>query len=125
MRVLLDECVNQRLRNYLPGHDCESAEYAGFAGLKNGELLNAAESAHFDVLLTVDRGLEYEQNLAGRRIAIIIFRTKSIALQDLLPHVPACLAVLLRSSRERSQRSRKPALADSSRPACPANHYRP
>jgi hypothetical protein len=54
MRILLDECVNQRLRNYLPGHDCESAEYAGFAGLKNGELLNAAESAHFDVLLTVD-----------------------------------------------------------------------
>jgi predicted nuclease of predicted toxin-antitoxin system len=95
MRVLLDECVNQRLRNYLPGHECESAEYAGFAGLKNGELLDAAESAHFDVLLTVDRGLEYEQNLAGRRIAIIIFRSKSIALQDLLPHVPACLAVLL------------------------------
>jgi predicted nuclease of predicted toxin-antitoxin system len=95
MRVLLDECVNQRLRNYLPWHECESAEYAGFAGLKNGELLDAAESAHFDVLLTVDRGLEYEQNLAGRRIAIIIFRSKSIALRDLLPHVPACLAVLL------------------------------
>jgi hypothetical protein len=95
MRVLLDECVNQRLRNYPPGHECESAEYAGFAGLKNGELLDDAESAHFDVLLTVDRGFEYEQNLAGRRIAIIIFRSKSIALQDLLPHVPACLAVLL------------------------------
>jgi len=42
MRVLLDECVNQRLRNCLPGHECESAEYAGFAGLKNGELLDAA-----------------------------------------------------------------------------------
>jgi len=49
---------------------------------------------HFDVLLTVDRGLEYEQNLAGRRIAVVIFRTKSIALQELLPHVPACLTVL-------------------------------
>ena len=95
MRVLLDECVNQRLRNYLRRHECESAEYAGFAGLKNGDFLDAAESAHFGVLLTVDRGLEYEQNLAGRRIAIIIFRSKSIALQDLLPHVPACLAVLL------------------------------
>jgi len=105
MRVLLDECVNQRLRNYLPGHECESAEYAGFADLKNGELLDAAESAHFDVLLTVDRGLEYEQNLAGRRIAIIIFRSKSIALQDLLPHAPACRPCCSRSSRERSQRS--------------------
>jgi hypothetical protein len=38
MRVLLDECVNQRLRNYLSGHEWESVEYAGFAGLKNGEL---------------------------------------------------------------------------------------
>jgi hypothetical protein len=87
--------VNQRLRNYLRGYECESAEYAGFADLKNGDLLDAAEWAHFDVLLTVDRGLEYEQNLAGRRITIIIFRSKSIAMQDLLPHVPACLAVLL------------------------------
>jgi hypothetical protein len=63
--------------------------------VERGELLYAAASAHFDVLLTVDRGLEYEQNLAGRRIAIIIFRSKSIALQDLLPYVRACLAVLL------------------------------
>jgi hypothetical protein len=46
------------------------------------------------VLLTVDRDLEYEQNPAGRKIAIIIFRTKSIALQELLPHVPAGLALL-------------------------------
>jgi hypothetical protein len=79
----------------LLGEECESAEYGGFAGLKNGQLLDAAESAHFDVLLTVDRGLEYEQNLAGRKIAIVIFQTKSIALQDLLRHVPACLALLL------------------------------
>ena len=94
MRVLLDECVNQRLRNYLPGHDCESAQYAGFAGLTNGELLEAAESAGFGVLLTVDRGLEYEQNLTGRHIAVIVFCTKSIALDHLLPLVPACLAEL-------------------------------
>ena len=94
MRILLDECVNQRLRHYFAGHECESAEYAGFSGLKNGELLDAAESAHFDVLLTVDRGLQYEQNLVGRKIAIVIFQTKSTALQELLPLVPACLALL-------------------------------
>jgi predicted nuclease of predicted toxin-antitoxin system len=65
MRILLDECVNQRLRHYFAGHEGESAEYAGFSGLKNGELLDAAES-DFDVLLTVDRGLQFEQNLVGR-----------------------------------------------------------
>ena len=67
---------------------------AGIEEIAGRTLLNAAESAHFDVLLNVDRGLEYEQNLAGRRIAAVIFRTKSIALQELLPHVPACLTVL-------------------------------
>ena len=48
MRILLDECVNQRLRDYLPGHVCQSARYAGFGGLKNGELLDATQAANFD-----------------------------------------------------------------------------
>ena len=94
MRILLDECVNQKLRTYLRGHECQSARYAGFSGLKNGELLDAAEAAKFDVLLTVDRGFEYEQNFAGRMIAVIIFSAKSIALKDLLPQIPACLSLL-------------------------------
>jgi hypothetical protein len=92
MRVLIDECVDERFRNYLPGHECQSARYAGLAGRKNGELLAAAEAARFDVFLVVDQGIEYQQNLAGRTIAIIIFRTKSNRLRDLLPHVPVCLA---------------------------------
>jgi len=78
----------------LPGHDCQTARYAGLAGLKNGELLTAAETARFDVFLTADQGIEYQQNLTGRNIAIIIFRTKSNRLRNLLPHAPACLAHL-------------------------------
>ena len=85
MRILIDECIDERFRNSLPGH-------AGLAGLTNGELLTAAETAKFDVFLTVDRGIEYQQNLTGRNIAIIIFRTKSNRLKDLLPYVPVCLA---------------------------------
>ena len=69
MRILLDECVDQGMRNYLPGHEYQSARYAGFGGLKNGELLDAAEAAGFEVLVTVDRGFRYEQILAGRKIA--------------------------------------------------------
>jgi hypothetical protein len=64
---------------------------AGLAGLKNGDLPTAAETAKFEVLLTMDQGIEYRQNLTGRSIAIVIFRTKSNRLKDLLPHVPACL----------------------------------
>jgi uncharacterized protein (DUF433 family)/predicted nuclease of predicted toxin-antitoxin system len=94
MRILLDECVNQRLRNYLPGHECRSARYAGLGGLQNGELLKEAEAAKFDVLITVDRGFQYEQNLSGRKIAVIIFHAKSIGLKDLLPLIGDCLSQL-------------------------------
>src|SRR5216683_8392642 len=92
MRILIDECIDERFRNSLPGHDCQTVRYAGLAGLTNGELLAAAETAKFDVFLTVDQGIEYQQNLTGRSIAIIIVRTKSNRLKDLLPHVSVCLA---------------------------------
>ena len=61
MRILIDECIDERFRNSFPKHDCQTTRYAG---LKKGELLAAAESAKFDVLLTVDQGIEYQQNLA-------------------------------------------------------------
>ena|SRR5690348_4936168 len=59
MRILIDECIDERLRNHLPGHECRTVRYAGLAGLKNGELLNAAERAKFDIRVTVDQGIEY------------------------------------------------------------------
>jgi hypothetical protein len=88
MRILIDECMDERFRNSLPGYDCQTARYAR---LKNGDLLTAAETAKFDVFLTVDQGIEYQQNLAARKLAIIIFHAKSNRLKDLLPLVPACL----------------------------------
>lgn len=72
MRFLIDECVDERLRNFFSEHDCQTVRYAGFAGLKNGDLLEAVESPHFDVLVTVDRGWEHEQNLVGRSVAVVI-----------------------------------------------------
>lgn len=83
MRVLIDECIDERFRNCLRDHDCETVRHAGLAGLKNGDLLRAAEKAKFEVFLTVDQGIEYQQNLTGRIISIIIFRTKSNRLRDL------------------------------------------
>ena len=89
MRVLLDECVPRALRNELPGHDVKTVAECGWAGVKNGELLRlAAES--FDVLLTVDRNLEYQQNFAGAAVAVIVMNARSNdigALQPLMPHV--------------------------------------
>jgi predicted nuclease of predicted toxin-antitoxin system len=94
MRILIDECIDERMRNLLPGHDAVTARYAGLAGLKNGALLSAAEAAKFDVVLTVDRGFEFEQTMRGRRIAIVIFRAQSNRLSDLLPLISTCLTRL-------------------------------
>ena len=94
MRVLLDECVSEQLRHHLPGHDCQTARYAGFAGLENGELLQEAEAADFDVLLTVDRGFEYQQNLVNRHISVIVFCGKSVLFEDLLVLMASCLSHL-------------------------------
>src|SRR6516162_586170 len=91
MRILIDECIDEQFRSSLRGHDCQTARYAGLAGLKNSDLLTAAEPKKVDVFLTVDQGIEYQQNLAGRKPAIIIFRTNSTRLKDLSPLVSVCL----------------------------------
>jgi predicted nuclease of predicted toxin-antitoxin system len=94
MKVLLDECIPRKLKNSLQGHDCQTVPEAGLAGQKNGALLSLAESDGFEVFLTMDKGLEYQQNLAGRAIAIIILRAQSNRLTDLLPHLPACITIM-------------------------------
>jgi hypothetical protein len=92
MKVLLDECVPRKFKNWLPGHDCRTVPEEGLAGRKNGELL--AEKAGFQVFVSLDRGLEHEQNLQRRIIAIILVRVKSNRLADLLPHRTEILQVL-------------------------------
>jgi hypothetical protein len=94
MKVLLDECVPRKLRDLLPGHDCSTVPEEGLAGKKNGELLLLAEKSGFEVFLTLDRGLEYQQNLQGRIIAVVLIHAKSNRLADLLPQRPEILRVL-------------------------------
>jgi hypothetical protein len=79
-------------RNSLPGHECATVPEAGLAGRKNGQLLSLAESEGFDVFLTLDKGIEYQQNLTERKISIIIVRAKSNRLRDIQPFAQECLA---------------------------------
>jgi hypothetical protein len=91
MKILIDECVDQRLRLLFIGHDCRTAAFAGFAGLKNGRLLAAAEQAGFDVLVTTDREIPFQQNLSERRIAILVLCGSTNRLADLKPLIPEAL----------------------------------
>jgi|SRR2546423_3860168 hypothetical protein len=94
MRVLLDECMPRRFKNHLAGHDCATVPELGFAGKKNGELVRLAEQAGFEFFVTLDRAIEYEQNLANHKLVILLIRSKSSRLQDLIAHVPKTLEVL-------------------------------
>lgn len=94
MKILLDECLPSHLRKHLVGHDCETVPRAGLAGKPNGELLALAERFGWQVLLTMDRGVPYQQNLAGRAISVIVVRSKSNRLADLQPLVPGILEAL-------------------------------
>ena len=76
MKVLFDHGRPAPLRRHLPGHEISTAYEMGWAKLSNGDLLAAAE-ASFDVFITTDQNLRYQQNLTGRRLAIVVLMTTS------------------------------------------------
>jgi hypothetical protein len=94
MRLLIDECVDERLRLLFPEHDCQTARYAKLAGLKNGRLLDAAEAACFEVLITVDQHIPDQQNLSKRTIAVMILCGPTNRLRDLATIIPGALSAL-------------------------------
>lgn len=99
MRILFDECVDERLRHFFHEHDCQTSRFAGFAGLKNGALLLAAEAAGFEVIVTVDQHIPDQQSLANRQISLLILRGRTNRLSDLKSLVPAALDALASMNR--------------------------
>jgi predicted nuclease of predicted toxin-antitoxin system len=94
VRVLLDECIDWRLSRDLIGHEVKTAHQMGWATIENGQLLALAERS-FDVFVTVDRNLSFQQNLASYSIAVIVLRAKSNRLAELEPLVPQLLKALV------------------------------
>ena len=93
MRVLLDECVDRRILQHLAGHQVTTVSKCGWAGIKNGRLLALAEK-EFDVLVTMDRNLSFQQSLPKFGIALVVLRAHSNRLRDLLPLVPEIVAAI-------------------------------
>jgi hypothetical protein len=94
MKLLLDECAPRRLKNYFIGHEISTIEAAGFKGLKNGNLLRRAAGDKYEVLITVDKNIEYQQNAATLPLAIVVLSAKSNRFESLLPLIPEALRVL-------------------------------
>lgn len=93
MRILVDECLDWRIVRALGEHDAVSVQKMGWSGIQNGRLLEAARG-RFEVLLTSDRNLSYQQNLSRYEIAVIVLATKSTRLVDTLPIMPMVCDVL-------------------------------
>ncbi len=93
MRVLLDECVPRALRRDIPGHELKTVAEAGWAGVKNGELLRLAAAA-FDLMITIDRNLEYQQSFDGLSLAVIVVHAPSNDIAVLRPLMPAVVAAI-------------------------------
>src|ERR1700676_2024460 len=95
MRVLIDECLPAELRDLLAefSYECETVRGAGLGSKKNGELLTLAEGS-WDVLVTSDKSIRFQQNMAGRKIAVLMLRAKSTRIADLIPLIPACAEAL-------------------------------
>ena len=93
MRILIDECLDWRLCGALPGNDCISVHQMGWEGLTNGMLLLKAQE-EFDVFLTADRNLRFQQNLTRFNIAVIVLEAESTRLSDTVKLMPMVMKIL-------------------------------
>lgn len=87
MRVFLDECIDWRLASDIVGHDVKTARQMGWTTIQNGALLSLA-SHHFDVFVTLDRNLSFQQNLDSFSIAVVVLNARTSRLTDLKPLIP-------------------------------------
>lgn len=91
LRILLDECAPRLVKTRLPALDIRTVQEMGWAGIKNGELLALAE-ARFDVFVTADKKLRYQQNLKGRRLAVVVLPSNQVPIvATLLPTIEQVL----------------------------------
>jgi len=93
MKVLLDECLPRQLRRRLPGHEVKTVPEMGWASIENGALLRLAEPV-FDVFVTVDKNLPFQQNLAALNLGVIVLDTPDNKLGTLGPLMGAVLSAL-------------------------------
>lgn len=91
MKILLDECIDRRLAKELKGQTVKTVPQMGWATIKNGRLLALAEK-EFDIFVTVDRNLSFQQHLPKYKIAVLVLRAPSNRLVDLRPLVPKMVA---------------------------------
>ncbi len=93
MRVLLDECLPRKLKADMAGHEVATVPEMGWAGKRNSELLNLA-APHFDIFITVDQNLRFQQNISGLQLALVVLSAPDNRLETLRPLMPRVVPLL-------------------------------
>ncbi len=93
MKVLLDECLPRKLKHHFSAHDVATVPEMGWAGVKNGKLLRLAESA-FDVFVTIDSGIQYQQNLLTVQIGVVVLMSSDNTIETLQSLIPSMLKAI-------------------------------
>jgi len=94
MRILLDECAPRPLRRELADHEVRTVVEMGWAGKRNGELMQLLRTETFAVFLTTDQNLRYQQNMRGLRVAVVVLVASTNRLDDLVSLMPQVRTVL-------------------------------
>lgn len=91
MKILLDECVTKKLKRYLTNHDVFTVTEMGWSGLKNGKLMSKCVEYEFEILLTIDKNLTFQQNLKQFPIAVVVLNTATSKIEEMVLYVPRFL----------------------------------
>jgi len=94
MKLLLDECLPRKLKREFAGHQVFTMDEAGFKGLKNGKLIQSASEEGFEVLVSVDKNIEHQQNKVNLPLAILVLSANNNRIESLLPLMKQALKVL-------------------------------
>lgn len=88
MKILLDECVTKKLRSYLSPHEVFTVSQMKWNGLRNGNLMKKAETENFDLLITIDKNLRFQQNIGKSNLTVIVFDSVSSKIEQLKKFIP-------------------------------------
>jgi predicted nuclease of predicted toxin-antitoxin system len=89
MKVLLDECIPQKLKSQLPEFDVYTVSELGWGGVKNGQLMTLCVAHTFDILLTIDKNMTYQQNLEKYPVTIVLLNSFTSKVEELVRFIPA------------------------------------
>ena len=91
MKILLDECVNKRLKSYLNDFEVYTVTEMGWSGTKNGELMSLCVAGWFDIILTIDKNMVYQQNIEKYSISIVVLNSQTSKIEELIQFIPSFL----------------------------------